>query len=139
GSELGVNVDVIMPNSMTDQTRKIEDLLTRGTDGIAISPKDPANQVEILNKAAGATNLITQDSDAPNTNRLMYIGMDNYDAGLMCGQTLRKALPNGGDAMIFIGQMDQDNSKRRRQGFIDGFLGREADSSRHDEVGSEVK
>src|SRR5690348_4117402 len=61
GSELDVNVDVIMPSSMTDQTRKIEDLLTRGTDGIAISPKDPANQVEILNKAAGATNLITQD------------------------------------------------------------------------------
>ena len=26
---------------MTDQTRKIEDLLTRGTDGIAISPIDP--------------------------------------------------------------------------------------------------
>src|SRR5688500_3836139 len=52
GKELGAGVTVIMPSSITDQTRKIEDLLTRGTDGIAISPIDPANQVEIINRAA---------------------------------------------------------------------------------------
>src|SRR5689334_5199005 len=50
GKDLNVDVTVITPESMTDQTRKIEDLLTRGTDGIAISAIDPANQVEILNK-----------------------------------------------------------------------------------------
>jgi ribose transport system substrate-binding protein len=140
GQDLGVNVSVIMPNSMTDQTRKIEDLLTRGTDGIAISPIDPANQVEILNRAAAATNLITHDSDAPHTNRLMYIGMDNYDAGLLCGRTLRKAmLPQGGSVMIFVGRLDQDNAKRRRQGCIDGLLGRTPDPSRNDPSGEEVK
>ncbi len=140
GQDLGVKVEVITPSSMTDQTRKIEDLLTRGIDGIAISPIDPANQGEILNKAAAETNLVTHDSDAPKTNRLVYIGMDNYDAGLLCGQTLRKAmLPEGGAVMIFIGRMDQDNAKRRRQGFIDGLLGRDRDPSRHDGTGDEVK
>lgn len=139
GKDLGVEVSVIMPTSMTDQTRKIEDLLTRGTDGIAISPIDPANQGEILNKAAIATNLITHDSDAPQTNRLVYIGMDNYDAGLMCGRTLRKAMPDGGQVMIFIGRLDQDNSKRRRQGCIDGLLDRKPDPSRNDPSGDELK
>ncbi len=132
GKDLGVGVTVIMPNSVTDQTRKIEDLLIRGTDGIAISPIDPDNQVEIINRAAGDTILITHDSDAPQTNRRMYIGMDNYVAGLMCGRTLREALPDGGKVMIFIGRLDQDNAKRRRQGFIDGLLGREPDATRSD-------
>ncbi len=137
GRDFDVKVDVITPNSMTDQTRKIEDLLTRGTDGIAISPIDSANQVEIINKAASQTNLITHDADAPDTNRLVYIGMDNYDAGLLCGRTLRKAMPEGGKVMIFVGRMDQDNGKRRRQGFIDGLLDRKPDPSRNDPPGGE--
>jgi ribose transport system substrate-binding protein len=123
GKEYNVDVSVIMPSSITDQTRKIEDLLTRGTDGIAISPIDPENQGDTINKAAAQTNLITHDSDAPQTNRLMYIGMDNYHAGFMCGKTLRDAMPDGGKIVIFIGRLDQDNSKRRCQGVVDGFLG----------------
>ena len=90
---------------MTDQTRKIEDLLTRGTNGIAISPINSANQVEIINKAAAQTNLITHDADAAETNRLLYIGMGNYEAGLLCGQTLRKAMPDGGNVAADDGQV----------------------------------
>lgn len=135
GKEFGVDVSVIMPSSMTDQTRKIEDLLVRGTEGIAISPIDPANQVEVLNSAAARTNLLTHDSDAPQTNRLLYIGMDNYLAGIMCGKTLREALPDGGKVMLFIGRLDQDNAQRRRQGCIDGILGRKPDPKRNDPSG----
>lgn len=132
GEDLDVDVTVIMPNSVTDQTRKIEDLMTRGIDGIAISPIDPANQTEIINKAAASTNLITHDSDAPESNRLLYLGLDNYDAGLMCGRVVREALPDGGQVMLLIGRLDQDNAKRRRQGCIDGLFGREPDPSRND-------
>jgi ribose transport system substrate-binding protein len=133
--DLKVDVSVIMPSSITDQTRKLEDLLVRGTDGIAISPIDPANQGEILNRAAAETNLITHDSDAPDSNRLVYIGMDNFDAGLLCGKTLRDALRDGGKVVIFVGRLDQDNAKRRRQGFIDGFIERTPDRERTDDAG----
>jgi ribose transport system substrate-binding protein len=136
--DFGVEVTVITPSSITDQTRKIEDLLTRGTNGIAISPIDPVNQVEAINKAAAGTNVITHDSDAPDTNRLVYIGMDNYKAGLMAGKTLRDAMPEGGKVMIFVGRLDQDNAKRRRQGFIDALLGRTPDPSRNDPPGTEI-
>ncbi|MFM8579025.1 MAG: substrate-binding domain-containing protein [Planctomycetaceae bacterium] len=135
-SDLGVKATVIMPSSITDQTRKIEDLLTRGTDGIAISPINPGNQGEILEKAAAATTLITHDSDAPESPRRLYIGMDNYEAGLVCGKLTRDALPDGGKVMIFIGRLDQDNAQRRRQGCIDGILGREPDASRRDDPGA---
>src|SRR2546430_5740967 len=78
GKDLNVDVTVITPANATDQTRKVEDLLTRGVDGIAISPIDPDNQIDTINNAAAKTILITHDSDAPQTNRLVYIGMDNY-------------------------------------------------------------
>ena len=110
-----------------------------GTNGIAISVIDPANQGEILNKAAAETNLITHDSDAPDSKRLVYVGMDNYDAGVLCGAALRKAMPEGGSVMIFVGRMDQDNAKRRRQGFIDGLFDRKPDASRDDPSADEVK
>lgn len=139
GEAENVKVSVITPTQgMTEQTHKVQDLLTRGTDGIAISPIDPKNQVETLDKAAAKTILITHDSDAPQSKRRVYIGMDNYEAGLVCGKTLREAMPDGGKVMIFIGRVDQDNSKRRRQGFIDGFLGRDPDPSRDDPSSGEI-
>ena len=139
GGDLGVNVTTIMPAGITDQTRKIEDLLTRGTNGIALSPINPENQGEAINAAAAKTNLITHDSDAPASNRLVYIGMDNYQAGYICGSLVRDALPNGGKVMIFIGRLDQDNAKRRRQGCIDGILQRKMDATRSDPPGNEIK
>jgi len=123
---------------IADQKRIIEDLLTRGIDGIAVSPIDPDNQSDILNAAARRTHLITHDSDAPNSERLVYIGMDNYDAGRLCGELVREAMPNGGRVMLFIGRLEQDNAKSRRQGCIDGMLGRPADPSRFDPPGQVI-
>lgn len=125
GADLGVDASMHMPaQGIGDQKRIVEDLLTRGIDGISISPIDADNQTELLNKAAEHTKLITADSDAPKADRLLYLGMDNYKAGRMCGGLVKEALPNGGKIMIYIGRMEQDNAKRRRQGMIDEVLGR---------------
>ncbi len=139
GKDKGVEVTVVMPNGLTDQTRKLEDLISRGVDGIAISPINPEHQTDILNKVAKETLLITQDSDAPDSDRLVYIGMDNYQAGLMVGELVRDALPDGGSVMLFIGRIDQDNGRYRRQGTIDAILGREPDRTRRDPPGEVLR
>jgi len=114
-----------MPSGgITDQKDKVEDLITRNVDGIAISPIDADNQTELINKAVERTNVVTHDSDAPASNRLCYVGMDNYEAGLMCAELVKKAIPDGGKIMIFIGRMEQDNAKHRRDGLIDGLIGK---------------
>jgi len=133
GEEFDADVTVRMPvEGISDQKRMIEDLVTLGVDGMAVSPIDPENQTELLNRTAKHTKLITHDSDAPDSDRLCYIGMDNYDAGRLCGELVREALPDGGKVAIFIGRLEQDNAKRRRQGLIDSILGRDSDSSRSD-------
>ena len=130
-----IDAQTLMPaEGISDQKRMIEDLLTRGIDGIALSPIDPTNQTDLINTAAKKTKVITHDSDAPQSERLLYIGMDNYKAGRMCGELVREAMPNGGTIMIFIGRLEQDNAKRRRQGVIDAVLGRPDDSNHFDET-----
>ncbi len=137
-SEEGVEVEVLMPNGITEQKRMLEDVVTKGLNGAAISPIDPANQVEVINQAAEKINVITHDSDAPDSKRLGYIGMDNYVAGRMCGELVRKSMPEGGKVAIFIGRLEQDNAKRRRQGTIDGMLGRDSDPTRFDPPGEVI-
>ncbi len=140
GVEFDANVQVHMPaEGISDQKRIIEDLLTKGVDGIAVSPIDPENQTDILNKAAKHAKLITHDSDAPDSERLCYIGTDNYTAGRMCGKLIQEAMPDGGKLAIFIGRLEQDNARRRRQGVIDQILGRSEDSSRFDPPDAEIK
>ena len=130
---MGVDVSVQMPPEGTsDQKRMIQDLLARGIDGIAVSPIDPANQGDILNEIARNTRYITQDSDAPDTDRELYIGMDNYTAGRMCGKLVKEALPDGGEVMIFVGRLGQLNADQRRQGVIDELLDRSFDPERRD-------
>ena len=62
--------------------------------------------------------------------------MDNYEAGRMCGRLVKEALPDGGQVMIFVGRLSQDNAKGRRQGLIDELLGRSSDPTRNDPPGS---
>jgi ribose transport system substrate-binding protein len=128
----GAKVTVHMPENVTMQKQMLEDLVTKGVDGIAVSPIDPANQTGFLDQVATRTHLITHDSDAPDSDRLCYVGMDNYEAGRMCGQLVKEAMPDGGRVYIFIGRLEQDNARRRRQGVIDELLNRTNDPNRYD-------
>ncbi len=133
--EFDVNVEVMMPSDgPAGQRRLVQDLLARGVDGIAISPSDPKNQGGLLDEIAANADLITHDSDAPESSRLVYVGMDNYEAGRMCGRLLKKAMPDGGSVVLFIGLLGQLNADLRRQGVIDELLDRSHDSSRRDPV-----
>ena len=138
-AEFNAEVTVVFPSGPEDQKQKIEDLLIRGIDGIAISPIDAKNQTPMIDQAAGKTPVITHDSDAPESRRLLYIGMDNYDAGRMCGQLVKEALPDGGKVAIFVGRLEQDNAVKRRQGVIDELLDRTRNVNRYDPPGGEIK
>ncbi len=139
GDDFDVSVDVLMPTGgVTDQKRMVEDLITKQVDGIAISPIDPGNQIDVIDAAAAQTPVITHDSDAPGSARRCYIGMDNYDAGRMCGKLVKEALPQGGEIFIFVGRIEQDNARRRRQGVIDELLDRSANADRFDEPGAAI-
>jgi ribose transport system substrate-binding protein len=117
--ELGnVEVDFRIPSSgqAAEQRQLLDDLLAKGVDGIAVSPIDPANQTEFLDKVASQTLLICHDSDAPKSKRVCYIGTDNTAAGVEAGKLIKEALPNGGKIMLFVGTLDAQNAQERFAG-----------------------
>ena len=120
-----VEVDFRMPTAPEAPQQKtiVEDELTKGVDGIAISPKDAANQTSMLNDAASKVLLVTQDSDAPDSNRACYIGTDNHAAGVKLGGEIKKALPQGGKIALFVGSLDAQNAKDRISGIEEALKG----------------
>ena len=110
--EFKINSD----GSAAGQQRVVDDLLARGIDGMAISPVDPKNQTQMINRAANQALVFTQDSDAPASNRACYIGTDNEAAGRQAGELVKEALPQGGRIMVFVGMLDAQNAQERYRG-----------------------
>lgn len=111
-------MEVVVTGQATaaEQRRELDDLLARGIAGVSISAIDPKNSTEEFNKVASQAVLFTTDSDAPQSNRVAYIGTDNVAAGRQAGEEIKKALPNGGKVMMFVGTMDADNARERVDG-----------------------
>ena len=120
-----IEVDFKIPADGTaaEQQRIVDDLLARGVHGIAISPVDPKNQQQLINSAASQTLVLTQDSDAPDSNRACYIGTDNVAAGRQAGEMVKEALPQGGKIMVFVGVLDAKNAQERYQGLKEALSG----------------
>lgn len=105
------------------QKTLVDDLLARGVDGLMVSPIDVENQKQMLDDAAAKTLLFTLGADAPNTNRAAYVGSDDMAAGKMAGEMVKKALPNGGKIMVFVGRRDAQNAIDRLNGLKQGMEG----------------
>src|SRR5688572_10596354 len=113
--------------SAAEQKRIVDDLLVRGVDGIAMSPVSPENQTGLINDAAQKALIFTQDSDAPNSERTVYIGTDNVAAGRQAGDLIKQAVPGGGKVMLFVGKLDARNAQERLQGIKEVLQGTKVD------------
>jgi ribose transport system substrate-binding protein len=106
-----------------EQKRIIDDLITKGVRGIAISPIDPENETPLINEVAKKALVFTQDSDAPASDRACYVGTNNVDAGRQAGQLIKEVLPSGGKIMLFVGKLDARNAQERIQGIKEVLKG----------------
>ena len=116
--EAKVQVDMKMPPNGTpeDQNQILQNLASQGYDAIAVSVIAPKDQLRVLNEVADKTNLITFDSDADKSKRLLYIGTNNFAAGQALGERIVQLLPNGGKIAVFVGMLSTDNASQRLGG-----------------------
>ena len=98
------------------QQRLMDDLVAAGVSAIMVSAVDPKSSTDALNRVGGQVPLFTTDSDAPDTNRIAYIGSSNTDAGRQAGEIALKALPDGGKCIGFVGLPGADNARERIEG-----------------------
>ena len=124
-SEENVLVEFHAPNESTAQQQKqiVESLMSRGIDGLAITPLNPASLSLVLDEAADMFPVICQDSDAPKSKRVCYIGTDNVALGRKMGALMKEALPEGGQVALLVGQLDVANAQERQQGVLEAIEG----------------
>ncbi len=72
----------------------MQDFVTQGVDGIAISVADADSVIGVIKQARDANiPVITFDADSPKSARQAYIGTDNKEMGRELGQQLIKIHP----------------------------------------------
>src|SRR2546425_1146689 len=91
--------------------------------GIMVSPADPKLlNGDIDSAIASGIPVITMDSDAPDSKRLLFIGTNNYQAGMMGGRTAAREMHGKGNVVVFI-TAGQANLEERLKGYRDVFEG----------------
>ncbi|MCA9412823.1 MAG: sugar-binding protein [Candidatus Omnitrophica bacterium] len=118
--ELGVKAEFVAPIELdaSQQVQKIEALLERKVDGIAISPTAPGSVVDVIAEArAKGIPVICFDADSPDSERLCYVGTFNEQAGYEAGNLLKEYLPDGGTVLAVSGGAAAANLNERVDGF----------------------
>jgi ribose transport system substrate-binding protein len=95
--------------------------VARKPAGILVSVADPSLMGPEINKAiAAGIPVITIDSDAPDSQRLYFIGTNNLEAGRLGGQRVAASLSGKGN-VVFLTMPGQPNLEERLKGYKDAF------------------
>ena len=108
------------------QKQIVDDLISSGVKGIAISPIDPVAQTKMINEWAEKIKVICCDSDAPQANRVCYFGTDNIEGGRRVGTLVKEALAGKEGKqkiMVFVGIKEVANAQERFQGTKESLEG----------------
>lgn len=102
------------------QIEIVENLISMQVDGIAIGSTDPEALAPYIDQAIEAgIQVVTFDSDTPNSNRAGYIGTMNYEAGLHMADVIAKHIGEEGKIIILQDVPTQGNLVERLQGIED--------------------
>ena len=123
-NELG-NVEIIWnAPASADQLRQkeiLESFITQRVDGIAISALNGDFLTETINRAIDSgIPVVTWDSDAPNSKRHAFYGVDDFASGqIMAEQAIR--LLNGQGDVAVLTSLGATNLQRRLEGLREGL------------------
>ncbi len=115
-----VGTDTYDPQGEAHEFKKLLALRNKPT-GIMVSPADPESMKPLIDEAvAQGIPVVTIDSDAPGSKRLLFIGTNNYEAGRMGANVAVKALNGKGNVAMFT-IAGQTNLKERLNGYEEVF------------------
>jgi len=120
--KLDVDATFYVPPSedIAKQIETLETWIGMGIEGISFAPSDPDAVVSTIQKAMKkGIPCISNDTDAPKSGRLCYIGTDNYTAGMIAGKKMADILDGKGKVAICTGSITAMNSLERMKGFRD--------------------
>lgn len=114
---LGVKAEFTGPATYSPDEELVafQKAVDRHPSGILISPTRPELFQDAIDKAVKAgIPVICIDSDAPDSRRVMFVGTDNYQAGLQSGTRIAEVLSRKGRIVVITitGQYNLDERLR---------------------------
>ncbi len=119
GKATGAQVTVMAPPTESDvpaQIAQIEDALTKGVDGIALAPTDPAALAPVVKKALDkGVKVVFIDTIGTNEG-VTFIGTNNEAGAKLAADYICKSLKSGDKVAILQGIITQSTGKARADG-----------------------
>lgn len=122
-SQYKVRSDFTGPQTYDPKSERdaLDQAVQKKATGILLAVTDPALLKDSIDKAiAAGIPVITIDSDAPASKRLLFVGTNNYQAGFTGGQRLAQELKGKGNVVVFS-MPDQPNLQDRLRGYKDAL------------------
>jgi ribose transport system substrate-binding protein len=99
------------------QAQRLSQAVNEGADVVLVSCSDAAKITGAINDAVGrGVPVMTFDSDAPQSRRFAYYGVDDIQTGEMTMAELAKQLGGQGNVAILAGNQNAPNLQKRVEG-----------------------
>lgn len=124
-----VTCEYIGPGEHTEleQIQIVQDLITKGVDGIAVAPSNAPAMAKVLKAAVDAgIPVMTWDSDLLDEDkslRTTYVGTNNYNIGVHLAELVQARHPDGGTICLQTGGASAANHNERLKGARDTLAG----------------
>ena len=110
-----------------EQIQIVQDLISQGVDGIAVSPSNaPAMGKALKAAAAAGIPVMTWDADLLDKDKAIrstFVGTKNYDIGVNLAEITKSLHPDGGKICLQTGGAAAANHNERLQGIRDTLSG----------------
>jgi ribose transport system substrate-binding protein len=115
--QMGVKAELVGPEKFDqqEQLKTFQQVVQSKPAGIMISVTKPELLQDAIDSAvAQGIPVITVDSDAPASKRLMFVGTDNFRAGMESGKRMGEILKGQGQVVVITipGQLNLDERAR---------------------------
>jgi ribose transport system substrate-binding protein len=123
-AQLKVHVKVVGPATFDPKAEQaaLQQAVREKPAGILVHVAEPALLTFDIDQAiASGIPVITLDSDAPASKRLLFIGTNNFEAGLLGGQRLAQLLKEKGN-VVFFTISEQNNLADRLRGYREALV-----------------
>lgn len=100
--------------------KAIDDLMDQGIHGLALNPGSSPLIHDKMRQVIGAgIPVVTFNTDAPDTGRLSYVGLNNYQGGKTAAGLMALLLRDGGKILPISGYTENSAHTQRISGFFD--------------------
>jgi ribose transport system substrate-binding protein len=125
--EYGVLLEYVGPKqaNIDEHLKTIEMSMASKVDGILTQGLSDEQFTPLINRVVERLPVITIDTDAANSNRMAYIGTDNYYSGFMAGKALIEDTKGQANVAIITGNFYANHQQQRVKGFQDAVKSEE--------------